>query len=619
MGIFRFKTLWIFAIMIVPLTLFMGYCNNCIKGCIVFTDMSADECINDCRFCENVDNRFNNWLNWWHIDDYSYKLSDDPKCTNNYAPPPVLETKSDKSSFSKPPNIILFVLDDLDEMISPYFEAMTFSKELFKLNGTHFENGYTSSSFCCPARCQIFTGMYGHNNGVISSFGSFASVNAFRKPLHLNGTRKMLNNKCVNNENRTISVLLKKYGNYKTAMFGKYLNGFENDWLHNIPYVPPGWDRFDICANNYQYIGNLYVMTNWDSQNKTLKYVFHGRDEKDYLTDVISQKSVDFIDTHRSKGESDPLFMYVAPTAPHFPQTYAKRHKDKLAYWDTQFNKYVESRPNYHNDESLKTKSSWIKKNSKERDGLLSAKTSTWHGKQQFNIHRMEFRKRMVTLYSVDEMIERVYNKIKELGELDNTVFVLTSDNGFNMGSHKLYHKMSPNDESVRVPFYMSGKGIKRGFTDSRLVLLNDLTPTFLSLAGFKQTEQMDGLDLTTDEYRNNILLEYGKGLSDKQEFYTGKLDRATEFKMIIAMAPEALAQDVQPYIAIRNKDYMFVNYYVNDYFDATSEYELYDMNIDPYQLKNVYGDANYSNVVLELKEKLSRLSQCSTKQECVK
>ena len=130
MGIFRFKTLWIFAIMIVPLTLFMGYCNNCIKGCIVFTDMSADECINDCRFCENVDNRFNNWLNWWHTDDYSYKLSDDPKCTNNYAPPPVLETKSDKSSFSKPPNIILFVLDDLDEMISPYFEAMTFSKEL---------------------------------------------------------------------------------------------------------------------------------------------------------------------------------------------------------------------------------------------------------------------------------------------------------------------------------------------------------------------------------------------------------------------------------------------------------------------------------------------------------
>lgn len=600
-------------IVLIPILMYASYCNNCIRSCISFTDMTPDDCINECSPYFNVDNRFNNWLNWWHTDDYSYLNSDKEICKNNYAPVPNLKTKPNtKNTLSKPPNIILFLLDDLDEVISPYWEAMPFAKELFKINGTHFSNAFASTPFCSPSRSSLLTGTYPHNNGLIGSFGSYASVDAFRKPLNINGTRKMLDNKCINNENRTIALLLQSYADYKTALFGKYINGFENDYWHKIPYVPPGWNKFDMCANNYQYAGNLYVMTEWDSQNKSLKYVYHGKEETEYLTDVISRKSIDFINTHRQNDSINPLFLYVALTAPHFPQAGAKRHNHMLKYWDSQFDKYVSSRPNYHNHSALQTKSNWIKSNGIERDDLLNMEINTWHRKEKINLHRLEFRKRMTTLYAIDELIQNVYNRIKELGELDNTVFVFTSDHAFNMGAFKLYHKMSPNDESSKIPLYLSGKGIKKAHVDSRLTTLHDLTTTFLSMAGLEKSDQMDGIDLTSDEQRKNILIQYGKMLGSNGEHYTGRLDRANEIKMVSAIAPEAFKKDVQPYIAVRNDKYLFVNYYNDHYFDEKSEYELYDVKADPYQLTNLYTNPSYSAIITDLKEKLLKLSKCS-------
>lgn len=611
---FKSKLL-LFSVFIIPILLFyMSYCNNCIRSCISFTDMTPYDCIDDCGVCSIVDNRFTNWLNWWHTDDYTYLDTDEKVCKNNYAPIPKLKKKNSNVK----PNIVLFLLDDLDEVMSPYFDAMPFARELFKLNGTHFNNAYASTPFCSPSRASLLTGMYGHNNGLIGSYGSYASVDAFRKPLNINGERKTLDGACINNENRTIALLLQKYANYKTAIFGKYINGFENDWLHKIPYVPQGWDKFDICANNYQYAGNLYVMTNWDSQNKSLKYVYHGKHEKDYLTDVISQKAVNFIETHRQNNNLNPLFLYLALTAPHFPQAGAKRHNHMAKYWDSHFDKYIKSNPSYHNYESLQTKSNWIKSNSNKRDELLNMKINTWHSKKSINLHRLEFRKRMTTLYSIDEMIHNVYNKIQELDELNNTVFVLASDHGFNMGAFSLYHKMSPNDESSKIPLYLAGKNIKKNYVDSRMVLLHDLTPTFLNMAGFHQTKEMDGIDLMSNEFRNNILIEYGKMLAKKGEHYTGKLDRANEIKMVSSIAPNAFKQDVQPYIALKNNDYLFVNYYNNSYFDKESEYELYDVKQDPHQLKNVFFNSSYSHIVMNLKNKLNKLATCSNKKECI-
>lgn len=588
-------------------------CDNCIKSCVVFTPEPVSKCADNCGFCRFFDNRFNNWLNWYHIDNYSYLKSDEKICFDNYAPTPNLKANLKKKSEEKP-NIVLIVLDDLDAF-SPYWKAMPFAKELFKTNGTSFPNGFTSTSFCCPARCQIFTGMYGHNNGVLSSYGTYGSVNAFRKPYNLNGTRMMDQGKCVNNEFRSLPKYLQKHGGYKTAIFGKYLNGFESDTFSTINYVPTGWDQFDITTNNYQYVGNMYTMTEWDSQNKTVNYKWYGREQKNYLTDVISKKVAKFIGKHSANNKNNPLFMYVAPTAPHFPQTGAIRHLHMIPFWEEQFEKYVESKPNYHSDKSVNGKSSWLKSNSVIRDKLLNVETNNWYEKRTLNIHKLEFSKRMTTLYAVDEMIQNIYNKLNSEGNLNNTIFMLVSDNGLNMGSHKLYHKMTPYEESIKVPFYMSGMNIKKGFVDKRLSLLIDIAPTFLSLAGFKVPKNMDGIDLTSNKTRNGVLVEYGKFMENNNEDYTGTLERVSEFKMAAKLTPYYMGFDVPPHVALRTKEYLYVEYHDghNGHNGTNVEYELYDMNLDPYQIDNIfnYTMAKNKSTIELLQRQLKQLESC--------
>lgn len=597
--------LCLIGILVALITNYLFECEKCVKTCVMFQDWNANECVNDCK-C--IDNRFNNWLNWVHIDDYSYKLSDDSICLNNYDEETmVLKSKTLKEKKDLP-NVVLIVMDDATNYVDPMFDAMPFTKELMMLNGTEFTNAFTSTSFCCPARCQIFTGMYGHNNGVISSSGSYSSMEAFLKPLYLNGSRQInqSNGKCTNNLYRSINMYLKQK-NYTNAMFGKYLNGHEssNPRFHSMKFVPPGWDQFDMCVNNYMYIGNMYVMSEWDSTNNKVQYKWYGREEKDYLTDVIGRKSTKFI----RENQDEPMFLYVASTAPHGPMTSAYRHRDKLKIWDARFDEFISNRPNYHNAKSTKTKASWIS-NNKDRDNLLKL-VPFYHKKEPINIHRLEFRRRMGSYYALDEMVKSIYDELEIKGKLNNTVFILTSDNGFNEGAHGFGHKMTGYEESIRVPLFFSGAQFKKGYKDSRLSLLNDISPTILDLAGLHQPEHMDGISLLNNKLkRSSVLLEYGKR-KDNEKF-TGSLKDVSEFKMIADVAPNTLAYDVNPYIGIRTNEHTLIEYY-----NAThKEYELYDIKRDPFQLLNLAGDKFHDRHMKNLITKLRRLEICYG-QEC--
>jgi arylsulfatase A-like enzyme len=543
-------------------------------------------------------------LNWFHVDDHSYKLTDDPICKDNYDEE-VLVLKEKKQFPKSIPNIVLIVMDDASNYVDPMFDAMPFTSKLFRLNGTEFVNAFTSTSFCCPARCQIFTGMYGHNNGVISSGGSYSSMEAFLKPLYLNESRQInpSNKKCINNLYRSINMYLKQK-NYTNGMFGKYLNGHEssNPRFHSMKFVPPGWDKFDMCVNNYMYIGNMYVMAEWEA-GKSVQYKWYGREEKDYLTDVIGRKSTNFINQHNYKN---PLFLYVASTAPHGPMTAPYRHRDKLKLWDEKFDEFISSRPNYHNQESVKTKSSWIR-NNEDRDDLLRLRPF-YHKKDQINIHKLEFRRRMGSYYALDEMIKSIYDEFVRKGEIDNTVFILTSDNGFNEGAQGFGHKMTGYEESIRVPFFISGYPFKKGYKDYRLALLNDISPTILDLIGLEKPKHMDGLSLIGNVKRYSILLEYGKRKSNEK--YTGSLNEASEFKMITDIAPKALSYDVHPYIGIRTDRFTLLEYY-NLTESEETECELYDLKRDPFQLTNLINNKVYYNITKSLQNRLRKLENC--------
>jgi len=664
------------------------YCSKeCTISCVLFTEHDIPECIRECRCLVVPAPSLPRHQKVLFVPE---NLLNDSECTNGFSPIPTLELSNYPGVESlervnhletpRKPNIVLILLDDQDEIISPYMEAMPFSKELFVHNGTKFSNSFTATSICCPARCQLLTGLYAHNNGVLNNHGIFGGIEGFLKPRDREGRRrKDQDGRCINNEFRTIPLFLQKYANYKTGIFGKYINGIENDRTHMVDHIPPGWSEVVIGADHRFYAGHTYTLTNWKENESHIRYEYYGVSEEDYSTDVLKRKSLQFIERYRihhlseenpirdNKGQKEhgsdsfsllgkpPLFLFVSPTAPHFPLAAASRHKMLGASWASSFESVVSSRPSYYNFSEVAMKSKWLQESVSRRAKIMST-----------NFNKIEFVKRMGSLYAVDELLKAIYDKFSQLGELDNTIFVLASDNGYNLGSHMLIHKMAPYEESTRIPLWISGPGFKRANVDDSLVLLLDLAPTFLEAAGLKPPSYMDGLSIKNDEFsdkRDSLLFEY------KQKRYFSSYTMASTINELpswmLSLAGEGFTEDIPPYRAIRSSTHMLVEYSqlkdgvekkilnrtayhqksfkkernrrrhdpsgkpqtitiagTNDTFLPESlllqQYELYDMRRDPFQMKNlIYDEDNLDLQLLQdLKKQLEQLYDC-TGQTC--
>jgi len=576
------------------------------------------ECIEDCQ-CMIAGIPF--YLSHFpvHFEPYEVSPVSKAECTKGVAPIPKLaELPAEKKPLEKKkPNFVVILLDDQDEIISPYFDAMPFAKELFQKNGTKFEFAYASTALCCPARCQLLTGLYGHNTGVYANVGEYGGREGFVEPLDEFGHRlKDENGKCLNHEKRTVAAMLLENANYATGLFGKYLNGIEygGSW-----FIPPGWSDFSSGGDHGLYTGHYYSLYNYREGTKEITYDWFNFGDEDYMTDVVRDRTVDFIGRYRSNvtaAQQRPLFMYVAGTAPHFPLPPATRHKKYLDFWDKKFESIVASRPNYYNDTDIVGKSEWLRS--------TAAIRKTW---RENPFIRTDFKKRMATLYAVDEMIEAIYNKLKKSGDHENTVWVLTSDNGYNLGAHHLLHKMAPYEESTRIPFYISGPGFPKGKVSKDLVLIQDITPTLLHLAGFEAPSYMDGISLVPGKSnatavelstsRSAVLFEYKSPIAS---YYNVSLPLEI-FPLYRAKNEPGFALDMPPYKAIRTKEHLLVDWM---YFDPAirepnrHEFELYDTKEDPYQMRNIYekvgGDK--SPLVQDLYSKLQKLRFCKGK-EC--
>mmetsp|Transcript_23682 Transcript_23682/g.33161 ORF Transcript_23682/g.33161 Transcript_23682/m.33161 type:complete len:625 (+) Transcript_23682:2386-4260(+) len=571
-------------------------CAMCVSNCSVFTTFDTQICVGDCA-CPPIlpPPRY----------DYSKMVEsfEEPECANGYAPKPLLQ----QIESNKPKkNIVLFLMDDLDVTVTPYFEAMPFARWLFENNGVTFENAYTSTSICCAARCQLMTGLYGHNVGVISNGGLYGGWEAFVKPLDAQGYRqKDEQGRCINNEDRTIAKFLHDYAGYKTAIFGKLMNGFENEDTHVIQKLMPGWTQFDVSAERSFYSGFAYSLSNYNEDDSDFRMKYYGLRSFDYVTDVLTMKALRFITRYRN----NPFFVYIGNAAPHFPIAAAPRHRTLQHNWDTRFDEFVTSRPNYNNITQEATPT-WFTQSRPYRDNVMN---STWI--------RTEWIKRMGSLYAVDDMIRSTYRLIERLGLLENTIFILTGDNGYNMGSHKLIHKQAPYEESIRVPLHVAGEGVRRGVRITSRAMLMDLFPTILEYANLQSPSYVDGISLFNQimesanpvrTYERDMYLQYrkfteqqGEGPSISTEFLPG----------VVYFAPPGFNLDVPPYEGIRTETHLFVKW---DYrgMNLTNPtqaiaYELYDMQNDPYQLHNLAYNPEQQSLLEELEDKLKALSFC--------
>ncbi|HEC03866.1 MAG TPA: DUF4976 domain-containing protein, partial [Phycisphaerales bacterium] len=185
---------------------------------------------------------------------------------------------------------------------------------------------------------------------------------------------------------------------------------------------------------------------------------------------------------------------------------------------------------------------------------------------------------------SVDDNVGRVLDYLDKSGLAENTVVFYTADQGFYLGDHGWFDKRFMYEESLRMPLLVRyPKRIKAGSKSDDIVLNLDFAPTFLDIAGIPAPADMQG------ESIRPILQGKTPGNWRKSMYY-----HYYEYPAV---------HSVKRHYGVRTARYKLIHFY-ND----IDEWELYDLAKDPREMKNVYGEASYADIVKELKSELKRL-----------
>jgi N-acetylglucosamine-6-sulfatase len=464
------------------------------------------------------------------------------------------------------PNIVMVVTDDqrLDSFNS---RTMPATERLIADKGTTFTDTIITTPTCCPSRATMLTGQYGHNNGVMANAPGY---------------------RAMEDPENTLPVWLDKAG-YQTAHLGKYLNGYQGVADPDTE-VAPGWDEWYTLLTPRRYYGyNLAVNGNEEK---------FGNDDEDYFARAINRKTTHVI--RRFARPGDPFYLQVDQFAPHTENGTSKGAgrckggavpdpRDEALFEKEK----VPETPNF-NEQDVSDKPSFIRE--RER---LGAEEKRKAGKR--------LGCRLASLRGVDRGVKKIVQTLKREDELDNTVIIFVSDNGYFEGEHRIaINKTFPYEEALRVPLAIRvPSGVIGGQQPARvkeLVSNVDLAPTIADLAGAEPCNEqdcrvMDGHSLVGLLRGSNggipddrsLVLEYGRE-RDK----TGLLCE---------------------YTGIRDPTHMYMEYTglaSNGGCTPIDEGEVYDLGADPFQLENVFRpNGGQPAVQGQLADKLEKLRDC--------
>lgn len=364
---------------------------------------------------------------------------------------------------------------------------------------------------------------------------------------------------------KTLAVWLQRAG-YKTSFVGKYLNGYINSQRE----IPPGWNDWHAAINLTYFV---YKM------NDNGKVRWHGSVEADYQTNVFTRRATNEIRSLSLRPQ--PFFLWVSYFAPHAGGP--KEYDDPPGFMTTH------PAPKYKG----LYKEARLPKSASFNEGDVSDKPFGVRNRPVITGERIaairdSYEQELESLRSVDDGVERIVDALRAAGELDNTFIIFTDDNGYFHGEHRIPSgKVLVYEPSVRVPLLVRGPGVPQGLHLSQLVSNVDLAPTILDLAGAKPRGRvLDGRSLVplfdnpASAWDTGVLLE--------------RLPNTA-----------SVAQGDGPFAAIHTKRYLYAEY-------DDGERELYDLAVDPDELRNVDGDPAYASVEEQLGARLADLRDCS-------
>ncbi|XP_019712006.1 glucosamine (N-acetyl)-6-sulfatase (Sanfilippo disease IIID), b [Hippocampus comes] len=466
-------------------------------------------------------------------------------------------------------NVLLIVTDDQDQILGG-MTPMKKTKSLIGDAGATFINSFTVTPLCCPSRCSILTGRYPHNHLVRNnSLSGNCSSAAWQS----------------RGESEAFPVFLSKSG-YQTFFAGKYLNQYGDKKAGGVGHVPPGWDQWHALVGNSRYYN--YTLSRNGVEEK------HGDNyTEDYLTDLIANRSLQFLD---NRSPQRPFFLMLAPPAPHSPWTAAPQYRrhfaDVKAPRDGSFDKAA-----------------------KDKHWLLRQPVNPMPN-SSLDFLDDAYRKRWQTLLSVDDLVETLVRKLEELKELNNTYVLFTSDNGYHTGQFSLpIDKRQLYEFDIRTPLLVRGPGVKANTTVKAPVLNIDLAPTILDIAGINvSAANADGqsfLPLMAPALRNGsarpyFLVEHtGEGLSSGDPSCPKKGPGLAE------CFPDCVCEDSlnNTYACVRTLD-GHDNMQYCEFADNESFVEVYNLGSDPHQLENIVKKVDPA-VLQTMNQRLIKLQSC--------
>jgi arylsulfatase A-like enzyme len=409
------------------------------------------------------------------------------------------------------PNILVFMTDDqrvgtVDSRPStpgsPYLMQTT--RDRFGAEGEAYDEAFATTPLCCPSRASIFTGRYAHNHTV--------TMNSLAENLGLTETSA--------NQQTTLQHYLKTMAGYKTAIFGKYLNGwplqtkppFFDDWAifknfrADNPDTPadeeqPHLSRSTITPDICELGGPNFELSEacMGKRGPTGEHVMKPMPSGVYETDFLATNVADFLaDAEDTPGEDDtPWLMYVTPTVPHSPFT---PKADSPDYRDLPISSFADDVPAAAAEADRSDKPRYVRDNP---DAVQPSQAEAEHDAQ------------LRMLKSADDLLQDVFDELDARGETGTTLAFFLSDNGYLWGEHGLFDKQKPYNESVRIPFMTRWPGhpaqVAAGERDQRLVANIDIAPTVMSALGISpaaQSPPMDGISVFDPGARDRLLLE---------------------------------------------------------------------------------------------------------------
>ncbi|HEU5315214.1 MAG TPA: sulfatase [Chloroflexota bacterium] len=461
------------------------------------------------------------------------------------------------SSQTRRPNILFIMSDDhAAHAISAYGSRINQTPHLDRIaqGGMRLDACLCTNSICAPSRASILTGTYSHVNGVLT----------LREGL--DSSREDLPN---------VAKLLRGAG-YQTAIFGKWHLG------HQPENHPVGFDTWRVLPGQGKYHDPDFWEMPDAEHPEAYRKTYQG-----YATDLITDFSLDWL---RARDRNRPYFLMLHHKAPHRPwqpdEKHAQMYEDvEVPYPETfdddyatrsQAAKIAHMRMEHLNDTDTK---------GPPPPGLSPQEERKWK-------YQRYIRDYLKCIASIDDNVGRVLDYLDEDGSADDTVIIYTSDQGFFLGDHGWFDKRFFYEESLRMPFLIRyPREIAAGSTDEHIVLNTDFAPLFLDYAGESAPAAMHGhgtsfrsvlRGTTPADWRTSMYYRYFMHMDN--------------------------AHHTTAHYGVRTDRHKLIYYYEPE--PGPQEWELFDLQEDPRELKNVYGEPEYAGVTRDLERELRRLRE---------